>query len=84
MQISRKVTINTPFIRLDALLKFADIVSSGGEAKLRIQDGTVKVNGEICTMRGKKCRPEDVVSVGDEFHITVVGADADNQVQQDT
>ena len=84
MLISRRVTINTPFIRLDALLKFADIVSSGGEAKLMIQDGAVKVNGEICTMRGKKCRPEDLVSVGDDVHITVAGATDDKQGQQDT
>ena len=53
------VKINTPFIRLDALLKFAGAVETGGEAKLLIQDGEVKVNGEVCAMRGKKLCPGD-------------------------
>lgn len=54
-------TIHTEFIRLQDLLKFACLVGTGGEAKIRIQDGEVKVNGEICTMRGKKIRPGDLV-----------------------
>lgn len=67
------VNINTEFIKLDALLKFASLVGSGGEAKMLIQDGQVKVNGEVCTMRGKKIRPGDTVSVnGSEV---TVGAD---------
>ncbi len=53
------VKINTEFIRLDALLKFAGAVETGGEAKLLIQDGGVKVNGETCVMRGRKLRPGD-------------------------
>ena len=53
------VKIETPFIRLDALLKFAGAVETGGEAKLLIQDGGVKVNGEVCTQRGKKLVPGD-------------------------
>ena len=59
-----KVKITTEFIKLDALLKFASLVSSGGEAKALIQDGQVLVNGEVCTMRGKKIRPGDSVEVG--------------------
>lgn len=59
-----KITIKTEFIKLDAFLKFCTAVSSGGEAKILIADGQVTVNGEICTMRGKKLRPGDVVSVG--------------------
>ena len=59
------IQIKTDFIKLDALLKYADIVSSGGAAKLLIQDGAVRVNGEVCEMRGKKCRPGDTVEVGD-------------------
>ena len=54
-----RVKINTEFIKLDALLKFAGAVETGGEAKMVIQDGEVKVNGEPCTMRGKKLRPGD-------------------------
>lgn len=53
------IKIETEFIRLDALLKFAGLVETGGEAKLAIQNGEVTVNGEICTMRGKKLRPGD-------------------------
>ncbi len=49
-----KNKIDTEFIRLDALLKFGGALSTGGQAKLVIQDGLVKVNGEICTMRGKR------------------------------
>lgn len=58
-----KVTITGEFIKLDALLKFANLVSSGGEAKIRIAAGEVRVNGEVCTMRGKKLRPGDQVEL---------------------
>ena len=53
------IKINTEFIKLEALLKFAGAVETGGEAKLVIQNGEVKVNGEPCTMRGRKLRPGD-------------------------
>ena len=56
---SETIKIETPFIRLDALLKFAGAVGTGGEAKLLIQEGGVRVNGQVCTMRGKKLRPGD-------------------------
>jgi len=48
------VSISTEFIKLQDAMKFANIVYSGGEAKILIQEGEVKVNGETCTMRGKK------------------------------
>lgn len=54
-----KITIDTEFIRLDALLKLSGATVTGGQAKLMIQNGEVLVNGEICTMRGKKIRPGD-------------------------
>ena len=54
-----RVKINTEFIKLEALLKFAGVVDTGGEAKLAIQGGEVKVNGEPCGLRGKKLRPGD-------------------------
>lgn len=57
------VIINTEFIRLDAFLKFKGIAETGGQAKNFIIDGMVKVNGEICTARGKKLRDGDRVSV---------------------
>ena len=55
------VVIGTEFIKLEAALKFANAVESGGMAKAVIQDGFVKVNGEICSMRGKKLYPGDKV-----------------------
>ncbi len=58
-EINKK--IDTDFIRLDAFLKMNDAVQSGGHAKVVIQDGEVRVNGEVCTMRGKKLRPGDSV-----------------------
>ncbi len=57
----REVKIATEYIKLDALLKFAGLCATGGEAKEVVQAGQVKVNGETCTMRGKKCRAGDVV-----------------------
>jgi ribosome-associated protein len=59
------IIITTEFIKLQDLLKFANVVSTGGEAKIIIQEGEVKVNGEVCTMRGKKIRPGDLVELGD-------------------
>jgi len=53
------IKINTEFIRLDALLKFSGAAGTGGEAKILIQDGGVRVNGDVCAMRGKKLRPGD-------------------------
>ena len=58
-----KIEITTEFIKLDALLKFAGLCETGGEAKLCVEDGLVKVNGEVCTMRGKKCRAGDVIEL---------------------
>ena len=58
------ITITTEFIKLQDLLKFANLVCTGGEAKIIIQEGEVKVNGEVCTMRGKKIRPGDIVELG--------------------
>ena len=58
-----EIKIETEFIKLDALLKFANLVSSGGEAKIRIAEGEVLVNGEICTMRVKKLRSGDTVEL---------------------
>ena len=55
------VAITTEYIKLQDAMKYANIVYSGGEAKALIQEGEVLVNGEVCTMRGKKLR------VGDKF-----------------
>ena len=66
-----EIKIETEFIKLDALLKFANLVSSGGEAKIRIAEGEVLVNGEICTMRGKKMRPGDTAVIDGETALVV-------------
>lgn len=58
-----EVKITTEFIKLEGLLKFSGVAETGGEAKNIIQAGDVSVNGEVCTMRGKKLRPGDVVAL---------------------
>ena len=64
------VNINTEYIKLDALLKYAALVGTGGEAKTVIAEGLVTVNGEVCTMRGKKIRAGDRVRF-DRFELDV-------------
>ena len=61
-----EIEIYSDFIKLDAFLKYCGAVGTGGEAKLRIADGEVFVNGAPCTQRGKKLRPGDSVSFGEE------------------
>ena len=69
---SHEVKIKTEFIKLQDLLKFAGAVETGGDAKLIIQEGRVSVNGEVCTMRGKKLRPGDTAScLGATYAVTV-------------
>ena len=66
----KQIKITTEFIKLDQLMKFADMVDSGGEAKMLIAQGLVLVNGEICTQRGKKIRPgEEVEFDGQNYQI---------------
>ena len=57
------VTLREDFIKLDSLLKLSGVASTGGHAKILILEGEVKVNGEVCTARGKKIRPSDTVLV---------------------
>ena len=57
------ITIQTEFIKLDSFLKFCGAISTGGEAKIAIAEGEVQVNGEVCTMRGKKLRGGDTVTL---------------------
>lgn len=67
----QKIKISTEFIKLDSFLKFAGVMETGGEAKEAVQDGEVQVNGEVCTMRGKKLRPGDVVTL-EGIRLTVI------------
>ena len=57
----RKISVTTDFIRLDAAMKLANMTTTGGIAKMLIQDGLVKVNGEVCLSRGKKLHDKDTV-----------------------
>ena len=59
----KSIEISTEFIKLDALLKYSGVTLTGGEAKTLIQEGHVIVNGEVCTTRGKKIKPGDIISV---------------------
>ena len=61
-----KLSIKEEFIRLDSALKLAGLVSTGGQAKIFIQNGDVLVNGEECLMRGKKLRLGDTAQIGDD------------------
>lgn len=56
-----RIKIDSEYIKLQDLMKFCGLVGTGGEAKIVIQNGEVKVNGEVCTMRGKKLRAGDNV-----------------------
>ena len=68
---SHEIKIRTEFIKLQDLLKFAGAVGTGGDAKLIIQEGRVSVNGEPCTMRGKKLRPGDRAVIDSETELVV-------------
>lgn len=72
---TEQVKIKTPFIKLDQLIKFAGISQTGGDAKYAIIKGFVKVNGEVCTMRGKKIYPGDKVEIADIAVVTVISED---------
>lgn len=61
-----EIVIKENFIRLDSALKLASLVSTGGHAKVVIQSGEVKVNGEVCLMRGKKLRAGDTAEFDGE------------------
>lgn len=58
-----EIEISSPFIKLDSLLKFSGLAETGGDAKLVIAEGRIKVGGEVCTARGKKIYPGDEVEV---------------------
>ncbi len=73
---TEKIAIKTEFIKLDQLLKFSGVADIGSEAKQMVLDGIVKVNGEVCTMRGKKIRSGDLVEITGEdiiIRLEVVG-----------
>ena len=68
-----EIEIDSEYIKLDAFLKFCGAVGTGGEAKLRISDGEVQVNGAPCTQRGKKLRAGDRISFASEDYLIKQG-----------
>lgn len=67
----KELHIKEEFIKLDSAMKLASMVVTGGHAKMVIQEGEVKVNGEVCTMRGKKLRSGDKVEFDNSGFIVV-------------
>ena len=63
VKAAERIEIETEFIKLDSFLKFSAAVGTGGEAKILITEGEVKINGECCTQRGKKLVPGDIVEL---------------------
>ena len=70
-----EVPITTEFIKLESAMKLANIVISGGSAKNEIQEGYVTVNGEVCTMRGKKLYPGDQFGFEGDIFLIVNAAE---------
>ena len=68
----KEIKIDTEFIKLDQFLKYAGVVQTGGEAKMMIQDGMIKFNGEVITQRGKKIRKDDIVEIEDYDSFLVI------------
>jgi ribosome-associated protein len=66
-----EVKIKSEFIKLDQFLKYVAIASTGGEAKILISDGLVKVNGNIELQRGKKLRKNDLIEVNKEKYVII-------------
>lgn len=71
--MSELMNIDTDYIKLDSFLKLANLVMSGGEAKLLIQDGQVQVNGQIENRRGRKLYPGDQVSLANGPPVRIEG-----------
>ena len=70
-ETAERISIQTEFIKLESAMKLANVIPSGGTAKNEIQEGYVTVNGEVCTMRGKKLYPGDKFGFdGDTYVIT--------------
>lgn len=75
--MAEQIAIDTDYIKLDSFLKLSNLVMSGGEAKLLIQDGRVQVNGAVETRRGRKLYPGDQVQIGQRSPVTITGSGHD-------
>ena len=65
------VEITTEFITMDKLLKFSGVADTGGQAFMMVEDGVVRLNGQLVTEKRKKVRPGDVVNIDDQIELTV-------------
>lgn len=65
------VEITTEFITMDKLLKFSGVADTGGQAFLMVEDGVVRLNGQLVTEKRKKVHPRDVVNIDDQIELTV-------------
>lgn len=70
--MEKEIIVKPPFIKLDAFLKFAGAITTGGIAKEAVIDGKVKVNGEVCTQRGKKLHNGDKVQYENETYMVKI------------
>lgn len=68
----QNIVIYTEFIKLESAMKLANIIPSGGAAKAEIQEGFVTVNGEVCTMRGKKLYPGDTFTYEGQSYLICI------------
>lgn len=68
----KEIKIDTEFIKLDQFLKHAGVVQTGGQAKMIIQDGMIKHNGEVTTQRGKKIKKDDIIEIEDYDSFLVI------------
>ncbi len=69
VKTEEKLNITTPFIKLDSALKLSGLAETGGMAKMKIEDGAVKVNGEVCIQRGRKLYPGDKIMSGNSLFV---------------
>lgn len=65
------VEIRTEFITMDKLLKFSGVADTGGQAFMMVEDGVVRLNGQLVTEKRKKVHPSDVVNIDDQIELTV-------------
>ena len=70
--ILQEVSIDTEFIKLDQFLKYVSVVQTGGQAKMMISEGIIKVNGEVALERGRKIRKNDIVEIEDFDSFVVI------------
>jgi ribosome-associated protein len=70
--ILQEISIDTEFIKLDQFLKYVSVVQTGGQAKMMISEGIIKINGEVVLERGRKIRKNDIVEIEDFDSFVVI------------